>query len=296
MTDRPLVSVGLPVYNGASRIGRVLEGLLNDAYKNLEILISDNASTDETERICKEYALKDGRIQYYRSDINRGSFWNGDRVLKLSKGKYFLWASHHDERDKTYIEKCVDVMDRDDSVVMCYSRAVWLEDGNRITGPVPKTFDTRGMTLPHRFLKTIWSIGYCYQMYGVFRRDSLMECLFLTPRLAPDHLLIAELSLSGAFACIPEVLFYVWRDADSQSIHKYFERHKLRLTPRSALAGIGEMVSGHVKVVRSHIADPLMRIALIPSVVICIMLRYPGLFFGVFFSSLFGRDFRMRHE
>lgn len=292
MSERPLVTVGLPVFNGASRIRRVLEGLVNDAYENLEILVSDNASTDETESICREFELRDSRIRYSRNDVNRGAYWNGNKVLNLSKGKYMLWASHHDERDRTFISKCVDIMEQDSSVALCYSKAVWLEEGGRITGVVPRTFDTRGMKVPYRFLKTIWSIGYGYQMYGVFRKDALMKCLFLKPILAPDHLLLAELSLAGgAFACIPEVLFYVWRDGDSESIHKFFQRINLRLTPRTAIRGISEMVAGHVKVVKSHVADPCMRIALIVSVIICLMLKYPRLFFGVFFSSFRRPDF-----
>ena len=107
MSEHPLVSVGLPVYNGASRIRLVLDGLLDSTYENLEIIISDNASTDDTESICREFASRDSRIRYFRNDTNRGMDWNGMRTLELSVGKYFMPASHHDERDRTYISKCV---------------------------------------------------------------------------------------------------------------------------------------------------------------------------------------------
>ena len=87
-TIYPLVSIGLPVFNGEKSLSNALNSLLKQDYANLEIIISDNGSTDRTSQICKDFMQKDSRIKYYRSSENRGSNWNFNRVFELSSGKY----------------------------------------------------------------------------------------------------------------------------------------------------------------------------------------------------------------
>ena len=108
----PLVSIGVPVYNGEKTLSEALSCLLAQDYKNLEIIISDNGSTDDTPKICKGFANKDKRVRYYRSDENLGSSWNFNRVFDLSNGKYFMWAAHDDFRKKPFVSECVKQMER----------------------------------------------------------------------------------------------------------------------------------------------------------------------------------------
>ena len=77
----PLVSIGLPVFNGEKSLAQALDALLDQDYSNLEVIISDNGSTDRTSEICEEFLLKDSRIKYYRSSKNLGSNWNFNRVF-----------------------------------------------------------------------------------------------------------------------------------------------------------------------------------------------------------------------
>ena len=79
--NSPLVSVGLPVFNGEMGLAMALNALLKQDYINLEIIISDNGSTDRTPEICEEFLKKDKRIKYYRSSENRGSNWNFNKVF-----------------------------------------------------------------------------------------------------------------------------------------------------------------------------------------------------------------------
>ena len=99
----PLVSIGLPVFNGEKSLAQALDALLDQDYSNLEIIISDNGSTDRTSEICEEFLKKDTRIKYYRSSENLGSNWNFNRVFDLSSGKYFMWAAHDDMRELSFV-------------------------------------------------------------------------------------------------------------------------------------------------------------------------------------------------
>ena len=85
----PVLSIGLPIYNGEDFISEALDSLLAQTFQDFEIIISDNASSDRTPEICQAYAAKDSRITNHRSEQNIGAAWNYTRAFELSTGKYF---------------------------------------------------------------------------------------------------------------------------------------------------------------------------------------------------------------
>ena len=131
--DSPHVTIGMPVYNGERFLVETLESLLAQTYRDFEIVISDNGSTDGTRRICEAFARKDPRILYHREEENRGAAWNYNRVVALARGRYFKWAAHDDLCMPTYLERCVDALDSDPAVVLAYPDDQDIdEDGNPI--------------------------------------------------------------------------------------------------------------------------------------------------------------------
>ena len=88
---KPRVSIAVPVYNGDNYLEYALKTALAQTYADFEIVISDNASTDRTEEICRRFVESDSRVHYYRSEVNRGVYWNFRRGLELSQGEYFMW-------------------------------------------------------------------------------------------------------------------------------------------------------------------------------------------------------------
>ena len=104
MADRkPLVSIGMPVYNGSDFLPHALESLLSQDYENFELIISDNNSTDSTQKICLDYMAKDKRIRYVRNETNVGAIENFNRVFEMSQAEYFMWHAHDDLREPNYI-------------------------------------------------------------------------------------------------------------------------------------------------------------------------------------------------
>jgi glycosyltransferase involved in cell wall biosynthesis len=100
----PKVSIGLPVYNGAKTIEKAINSLLVQTFKEFELIISDNASDDETSRICKEFLLKDSRIKYIRQLNNIGGLSNFQFVLKKARGRYFKWIGADDWISPDFLE------------------------------------------------------------------------------------------------------------------------------------------------------------------------------------------------
>ena len=102
---KPQVSIGIPVYNGEKFIRKRLDSVLAQTFKDYELIISDDASTDSTPEICKEYISRDNRIRYIKHDRNMGMTWNFNFVLNEAKYDYFVWGAQDDIWHPNFLEK-----------------------------------------------------------------------------------------------------------------------------------------------------------------------------------------------
>lgn len=205
----PQVSIGLPVYNGESFLEEAIESVLNQTYENIELVISDNASTDSTEQICRAYAEKDARVKYFRSETNYGASWNYNRTFELSRGKYFRWHAADDVLAPELVEKSVELLEARPEVVLVFSWVLDI-DGNGQELELKKS--GLGSSLPtpsQRFkgLSTVRPAFNCEEVFGMAKRDVLAKTQLIAPYSDSDRTLLAELGMFGPFAEIPEPLF-----------------------------------------------------------------------------------------
>ena len=203
----PLVSVGVPVFNGEKEIARTLDSLLNQDYHNLEIIISDNASSDATPEICEEFAQKDSRIKYVRSDTNFGSIWNFNRVFELSSGKYFMWAAHDDKRESSFVSACVKKMEQSPNAVLCQVHTASFIEGREEMLCVASLDSFEGvMGLVERYWEILKRLP-ATAIYGLYRSSSMRKTHMFQKSMATDLAFIQELSIYGEFVQVPKVLF-----------------------------------------------------------------------------------------
>jgi glycosyltransferase involved in cell wall biosynthesis len=206
--EKPLVSVGVPVFNEEEHLATALDSLLAQDYERLEVIVCDNGSDDATPEIAVDYARRDARVTLHRSNGNQGSVANFNRCFELASGPYFTWASGHDARLPTAIRRCVEVLEDDPRVVLCYPRSVWkYADGT--SAPVEhETAETRGLPPSLRLKETIERISIGNAVYGVFRSSALARTRLARHCHGADVVLLAELSLLGDFHQLDEVLFF----------------------------------------------------------------------------------------
>jgi len=205
MADRKsLVSIGMPVYNGAEYLRPALDSLLAQDYENFELIISDNHSTDSTQEICLDYVARDKRICYLRNEMNLGAKYNFNRVFELSQGEYFMWHAHDDLREPNYLSSCLEIMEMDLNVILCCSSTLLNEDGNLRESE--EDFNTVGMSINRRFRKILWN-NTCSSIYGLIRSSALKKTELFKDTVSSDNLLLAELSLLGEFNQLPLFLF-----------------------------------------------------------------------------------------
>lgn len=125
----PLVSIGVPTLNGAKRIGKALNSIFNQNYANIEIVISDNGSTDNTEEVVRSYADHDPRIKYFKQPQNGGLAFNFEFVLQNATGKYFTWLSDDDELLPNILKSYVDYLENNpDFILVCGEIGYWTGD------------------------------------------------------------------------------------------------------------------------------------------------------------------------
>jgi glycosyltransferase involved in cell wall biosynthesis len=206
-TRPPRVSIGLPVYNGELFLAQAIDSLLAQTYTDFELILSDNASTDGTEAICRDRAARDPRVRYERSDVNRGATWNFNRVFELSRGEYFKWAAHDDAHEPTSVARCVEALDRYPDVALAFTRLIDIDENGQRT-PV------RALDLPwdsprahQRFRALVDPRHRCESIFGLVRPDVLRATGLVSDYSGCDRVLLAHIALMGRFHEVPEVLF-----------------------------------------------------------------------------------------
>jgi glycosyltransferase involved in cell wall biosynthesis len=192
----PLVSIGMPVFNEERFLRNSLEALVCQDYENIELIISDNASTDATEAICREYAAKYDWIRYHRFDVNTGAANNHIYALGTSSGKYFMWAAGHDLWSSNYLSSCVNALESHPKAVIAYGSSTWIDEEGLPFDRESGWIDTRGMDIIARYFTIFW--GNMHPILGVMRRKSLISLPILNTAGA-DLIILTGFSLQGDF-------------------------------------------------------------------------------------------------
>jgi glycosyltransferase involved in cell wall biosynthesis len=209
--QHPLVSIGLPVYNGEKYLENALDSILAQTFNNFELIISDNASKDNTEEICRKYTLKDERIRYHRNPQNIGGFNNHNLTFSLANGDYFHFAAYDDIWAPDLLSKCVEALDKHPEVILSYTKTVQIDANGQFIRVISQQKGTS--TAPYKRFQDLTGFDHdCEPIYGLIRSDILNDIDRKTGILLSytdsDRTLLCQLSLYGPFFQIPEPLFY----------------------------------------------------------------------------------------
>lgn len=211
----PQVSIGMPVYNGEPFIREALDSLLAQTFADFELIISDNASTDATEAICREYAAKDSRIRYLRQTENQGVLANYHYVLNKAVGKYFMWAAADDLQTPDFMELLVTTLDENPSFVCMMSDVVKIKDSIKNNGLITTLDDIRINDVKENWSKCRkkffrnppGNIFFC--IYGIFRAKTIQSIDLKYKNLHKylfswELAFLAQVAVRGQIASIPK--------------------------------------------------------------------------------------------
>jgi glycosyltransferase involved in cell wall biosynthesis len=207
MSLAPKVSIGLPVFNGGNFLAPTLESLLNQTFQDFEIVISDNASTDDTPEICQRFASADSRVKYHRSPVNHGAAWNYNEVFRLSRGRYFKWSAHDDLCAPAFLSRCVAVLDSRSDVVLAYTHVRLVDEHGTLLHRLPyPAVAADPYNVARRFRSVLEQTG-CYAIFGLIRSHVVAKAP-LRGWAAADRNQLARFALLGRFYRIEEDLFF----------------------------------------------------------------------------------------
>jgi glycosyltransferase involved in cell wall biosynthesis len=211
MTSQPRISVGLPVFNGERYLAESLESLRTQTLTQIEVIISDNGSTDSTVDIAEDYCRQDSRFRLIRQPTNRGGAFNHNFVIDEARAPYFKWASHDDVCESAMLEKLVDALEANPQAALAYSDVQYIDAEGKAQNCLRRSLQI-DHEHPHRRLRQYFRY-YAYPkeanaIIGVIRTDVLRNTSRLGAYPSSDLVLMAELALAGRFVHVPEVLFY----------------------------------------------------------------------------------------
>jgi glycosyltransferase involved in cell wall biosynthesis len=267
----PRVSIGLPVYNGHAFLRAAIESILAQTFTDFELVICDNASTDDTPAICQAFAVADPRVRYVRNETNLGAAPNFNKAFRLSRGEYFKWAAADDRIEPEFLRCCVAVLDADASAVLCHTRpgiinaesqvlqfegpervATW-PDGSRLkqSGVMDPRRPLDSQDVAARVRSLLTQTQWCFESFGLIRADALRRTPLHMGFYGSDKVLLLALALQGRFAELPEPLF-LRRFHSGQSSEKSPRQQATWMDARAKL--VGSIVPAQIRCFKSYLA------------------------------------------
>jgi hypothetical protein len=214
---RDLVSVGLPTFNRVSVLKRAIDSVLAQDYSNFELVVSDNASTDETQALCEEFCRKDQRIRYVRQSTNLGAASNFQAVLDQAQGKFFMWLGDDDWLDPSYLSKCLRIIAEHPEYELVCGRGKYFEGDKFCFAEVPINLDQDSSS--QRVFSYYRQVGINGMFYGVMRRK-ILSCLQLQNSLGGDWLLMGQIACLGKVRTLETVFINRSIAGASQSVER----------------------------------------------------------------------------
>jgi glycosyltransferase involved in cell wall biosynthesis len=253
-----IISIGLPVYNGENFIQKAITSILSQTFPNFELIVSDNASTDSTQKICKEFEKKDKRIRFFRQEKNFGYIQNFKFVLDKAHYNYFVWLSADDYWEPTFLEKNLKFLKGNFSVVGSISKIGIFDQSNTNDSNLKNMNRTSRRHLNSYAIYNIKGtyeekVRFCLKhpsvtqaMYSVFRTKYLRKCDVWSTRVW-DKALILNIVKFGDIHCMDEILMYRYTKGYSTPniINQYF-KHKL-ITLREMFFPYGDFTGWSLK-------------------------------------------------
>jgi glycosyltransferase involved in cell wall biosynthesis len=227
----------MPLYNAERYMREAIDSILGQTFTDLELIISDNASTDGTRQIAAEYVARDWRVRYYRNERNMGAAYNYNRVIEVAGGEYFKHAAYDDILAPTHIQRCVDELDRFPECALAYPRMMTIDEDGRPVREFRDSLDVRLKT-PHarykRFNRLCDAGKMCDPVFGLFRMSVLRQTKMIQPFMSSDVFLLLEIALRGEVHEVPEVLFFErWHAKGSVLSNPTYESRAMWFDPAS---------------------------------------------------------------
>jgi glycosyltransferase involved in cell wall biosynthesis len=266
MGSAPRLSVGLPVYNSSGYVAESIEALLGQTFEDFELIISDNASTDDTGDICRRYAKADSRVSYFRQARNVGLAPNHNFCVERARGDLFKWAAGDDLYARDLLERCVAALDEHPQVVLAHAWTAMVDGDGEIFQVNAYPLASSAPRAPERFRSLLNDSGGDDDG-GVMRKEVLLRTAMKESYHHADRTIIAELALHGPFYQVPDWLYFRRDHPDrAERAHPSVRARCANMDPRRADPWrnplprlLGEYIWAYLRMIRRAPLTPAER-------------------------------------
>lgn len=207
------------MFNGSNYIADAIESILGQTLGDFRLIVTDNASEDDTVEIVSSYAARDDRILLVRNSSNIGAAANYNLGFTHAAGKYLKWCAHDDHLSPNYLEACVNLLDGEPDTAVAFGLTSLITAGNEFVQVAFEETPSIDSDDPGvRFRQVLELAKTCFPIFGVFRRDLLARSTLHRPYYGSDRALLAEMAILGKFRRVDEAMFYN-REHEERSIN-----------------------------------------------------------------------------
>jgi glycosyltransferase involved in cell wall biosynthesis len=207
-----LVSISVPVYNEEPYIENLLESIVKDEYRNKEIIISDNFSSDRTWEIINNFKNKYGKLYdiFIKQQLtNMGAVYNFNYVLEKSRGEFFIWAGGHDIWGHNMIQDSVSALQKNQDAVLAMPMVKWIDNRSDLLDLRHSIIDTRqGGSPAGRVLELINQYSECTAIYGLHRKKILLDTMPWPKTLGNDDFALVRLAKKGNIIPVKSACYF----------------------------------------------------------------------------------------
>lgn len=284
--SEPLVTIGIATFQKERQLRATLDHALAQTHRNLEVLVADNASTDGTVAIAREYAARDRRVRVVEHARNLGSRRNFNLLFELAHGEFFVWGRGHDLWHPEFVAAGVEQLVQDPTVVLAHTAAREIDTDDRDLGPVAEDLDTRGLDLPQR-LQACWRHLLGPATLGVIRRTAMDRTNLYQELAGCDLVFLLELAAQGSFAFVDRPLLRLRRvrseGSEAESVARTWQQmNPHRPRRESPDVHVLEFLAAHARVLRELDVAPAVRDELTSDLVQCFGAKFAGSFTRAF--------------
>ena len=204
------VCLGMPLYNQTRYLTEALNSIIDQSYKDFQLIIIDDSNISEPGQIVKKTASCDNRIHYFKNKSRKGLVANWKACFQYAdRAEYFAWVSDHDLWHPNWLETMVHALDANPSALLACPQTVCItKAGEKLCDGTRSLFSTLGMSEKQRVKAICEAKGFGNMVYGLFRADAIRQAGIFRRVLFPDVILIHEISLRGDIMQIDEDLWY----------------------------------------------------------------------------------------
>lgn len=231
--EKPLVSIGIPAYDEGKYISDTIESVLSQTYNNIELIISDNCSTDDTTQKVKEIQVKYPEVRLVEQKKNIGAIQNFNFLKKEAIGDYFMWLGGHDIILPNYVEECLALFEKNSELILVYSKAKFFSQNKESYQNRDAHADLKTIGLdPVNGAMKVLNPSLCTAIHGVFDAKKGKTNLLRNIPIGPDNVFLFEIALLGEFDEVNDYLYFRReireKETDEQRLKRYKEIFSLQ--------------------------------------------------------------------